>query len=323
MNTIKLSRKIRFLYRGLISSFLLKTICQKEFRLRETLVVMGSTRSGTTWLTELVNAIPKSAVIFEPISPTHVPEAAKAGFTYDTYKLPNDFWPQGQRFMKKVLSGKIITPWTASQIPITTACSAQRLIVKFVRGNMLIGWLTKNFPIQPPALIIRHPCATVFSHLRKGWIPNVAMLLNNPFFKDKKETRKFCEGLKYPEEFSALRWCMRYYVPLALPDRPFILVSYERLVRNGRKELEKIFTTWNIPIPEEAFLRLKRPSATVAKNSQVIHGSDPLCGWQEGLSRNQVKRILNVASFFGLDFFSENVEPDYDRLFTEIPRPLN
>jgi len=320
MNFIKLKRKTKFIYNGICNTVLAKLICKKQFNISDTLIVMGSTRSGTTWLSEIVASIPNSIICFEPISPTHVPEAKCAGFSYDTYAVPDTSWPEGYQVMQKILSGQLLTPWTLSQSRVSTFCAANILVVKFVRANMLVGWLTGNFPVRSPALIIRHPCATVASQLQKGWCPSLESLLNNSFFADKTNLVNQLSGLQTPEEILALRWCMRYFVPLSLSDRPFVLVSYERLVSDGQKELERLFGHWRIDLPKQAIDRLHRASNTVAVGSAIISGADRLTAWQTRLTTAQVARIFNIVSLFGIHCYSDDAEPDYDMLYKQVPK---
>lgn len=124
--------------------------------------------------------------------------------------------------------------------------------------------------------------------------------------------------LKTPEEKLAASWCMDYYAPLSLP-KPHLwqLVTYEKLVQEGETELQRIFGTWDMEIPPEAIARLQIPSATTAEASNVYQGKDPLSGWKEHLTPVQIKRILSLVELFGLDFYSEDLEPDYERLYVD------
>ena len=309
-----LKRRGNFLVRGVCNAILLNTIYKREFDIAKTLVVAGTTRSGSTWLAEIVSAAPGCGQIFEPLSPTHVYAARKAGVTHNTFMAPSAEWPAGKGFLQQVLSGQLLTPWTTSQIPISKAKEVSCLVVKFVRANMLLGWLSANFPIKPPALIIRHPCATIASQAKKKW-PGTQVNWENPFFSHYPELRERCQSLSRPEEIRAIQWCMRYYAPLSLPGvYPFVLLSYEGLVRHGEGELERLYRRWELPLPTEALAMLRRPSKTVTDESQVVLGKDPLAGWKKHLSKKEMENVLKVVSLFGLDFYTDAIEPDFERL---------
>jgi len=38
-------------------------------------------------------------------------------------------------------------------------------------------------------------------------------------------------------------------------------------------------------------------------------------GWKKQLTTDQVKKILHIVHGFGINFYSENIEPDYEILY--------
>lgn len=315
MNEIEFRKKSSFLFRGICNFFLLNTLWRRQYDIRQTLVVAGSTRSGSTWLAEIISAHPNAGQIFEPISPTNVRAARRCGFTYDTFLEPHANSPTEKAYLDKVLRGQVLTPWTTSQIPINKAKHCRFLVVKFVRANLLLGWLANSFPIKPPVLIVRHPCATIASQIKKEWIPRQKMLLSNPFFDKLPALREACSRFTRPEELLALRWSMRYYAPLAQPAPfPFYLMTYEGLVRKGQEEVNRLFTNWGLTVPPASISRLIHPSKTVTSDSQVVMKRNPLSGWRKHLSKEQISNILAIVSLFGLNFYTESLEPDEERL---------
>jgi len=306
--------------RGLLVPLLLKFFGPQDYDPANTLVITGAPRAGTTWLAELVNTIPGSSILFEPLHLGHVPEARKAGFKWETIVERGSSWPEGEKFLREVFLGRVRNSWTMSHVSLKQAYRTKLWIVKFVRANMMLDWLAHTFPIRPPALIIRHPCASIASYLQKGWARPVGPPSDHEFFRIHPHLRGVCDGLETVEEFIAVAWCMEYYMALLVPPPlPFHLVCYERLVRSGVEELSKLFAAWDLPLPEEAKKRLYKPSMTTAAFSQVSKGKDPLAGWQRYFGPEQSQRILAVVKAFGLDFYNENPEPDYDRLYSASP----
>jgi hypothetical protein len=50
---------------------------------------------------------------------------------------------------------------------------------------------------------------------------------------------------------------------------------------------------------------------------RVLHFAESfslLSKWKDALSSKQIDRILDIAETYGLDFYSQEIEPDYDRL---------
>jgi len=314
---LNLFRKLKFSVRGLTSAYLFKLFHHRGFDVSNALLIFGSTRSGSTWLAEIISSVPGNTQVFEPLNIKYVNQAKKVGIDRNTYLKHDADWPEGKQFFKRILSGKLINPWLASQIPVNRVFSTRRLVVKFVRANLLLRWICENLPVLPPAMVIRHPCAVVSSQLRKGWKPSKKILLSNSYFDEYPEIREDCLNLRKPEELYALAWCLRYHAPLCIPKPyPFILICYEKMVRNGVKEVEKLFNVWEIELTDDITSRLNKPSDTVTQSSQILSGEDPLAGWVKNLTQEQVNNVLSVLQIFGMDFYSEQLEPDYEKLYS-------
>jgi len=310
-------RKIRLIIKGVINSFLFKLMHSEGFDSKQAILIFGSIRSGSTWLAEVLSSIEGHVQVFEPLHPGHVP-VIKRVFNYPNPYIPvTESWPEGHSLIKRILSGKLINSWVMSQASIRDVLKAKRLVIKFVRGNLLLEWVAVNMKVMTPILVIRHPCAIVASQLSKGWNSGIKRQLNHPYLDRYPEIRERCADLSEPEEVAALTWCIRYHAPLmAQHPYPFLLVSYEKLVRDGRQELERIFKALDIPLGREAISHLYKPSDTVVENSQIVMGRDPLAGWKEKLSQVQIDNILAVLKIFDLDFYSEKLEPDYEKMMS-------
>lgn len=302
---------------------ILRATSRRSYDLANTLVIAGSPRSGTTWLAELVQTIPRTAILFEPEHLTRVAAARDAGLSWHTSKEPGESWPEGDDFFARVLRGEILTPWTTSLVPWRRAIAPHRWIVKLVDANFLLGWLAGRFPIAPPLLLLRHPCAVVASQLRMGWAP-VASPQLVPFLEKHPPAAAILDSLGTPVEFSAALWCMQTLSPLLLaPPRPILVVTYEMLVRDPTQELAKVFRTWNLPIPEGLKAAAGRWSATTNRASVPGGSADPRTSWQTQLTNEQVESILRVVHAFGIDFYSDATEPDLQRLERfGLPTPI-
>jgi len=319
---------VQRLSRRTLSPLLVKATSPRSHDVRDTLLIAGSPRSGTTFLAELLNQIPRSAILFEPEHIQQVPQAKQAGLTWHTIKDPHEDWPEGRRFFERVLRGQLITSWTVAHVPLARALAPRTWIVKFVDANFMLGWLAANFPVRPPVLLVRHPCAVIASQLRRGWSnphpPRLkGFLARHPQFTD------YLETLRDPTEFAAALWSMQTYAPLMLPKPwPFVLITYERLAEDPRRELERLFEAWRLPMPDGIVERALRPSGTTDTGSALAAGADPSSAWRRSLSARQIDGILAVTRTFGLDFYDAQGRPDLDRLDalapmrTELGHPL-
>ena len=284
------------------------------YDLRETLVVTGSPRSGTTWLAEVLTTLPRSAILFEPEHMVQVPDAQRAGLDWHEMKEPGVDWPEGERYFERVLRGQLITPWTVSHLPLRRAIAPRRWIVKFIDANLFLGWLATQFPIKPPILLLRHPCAVVSSQFRRGWrldyAPKIAGFFTKyPHFKD------FVASLRGPAEWGAARWCMLNYEPLSLPRPwPFVLMTYEQATREPEAEFGRLFRHWQLPMPDDLVARTRRPSGTADLGSAWREGAASTPSWKKNLKPDEIDGILGVVRAFGLDFYTDDALPDAGRL---------
>ena len=145
------------------------------YDIRQTIVIAGSPRSGTTWLAELLNTIPRSAILWEPLFLDADPQLPKIGFGWRTYVPPDRDRPEMEAYLRRVLTGRVLNPWTLQRTSLRDVYRVKRWIVKFVRANMLLPWLTLRFPTRRPLLLVRHPCAVVASQIRNGAWANPAI----------------------------------------------------------------------------------------------------------------------------------------------------
>ena len=307
-------------YKFRVKKKLIATRLAYNYDLRNTIVLTGAPRSGTTWLGEILNTIPNSAIIFEPLHIRQVPEAKSAGFDWVTYLDPSNDYPQAFDFIHKVLSGSIITNWTSRELSGLTFIECLKintLIVKFVRAHMILDWMVKHFNIRRPILIIRHPCAVVASQIRREWKYRITQdtFKFEPIFKIYPHLWDNIKRLKTIEQFLAAKWCIDYYFPLS-QTKNYELVAYERLITDGPIEIERIFTKLGVTIPVDAFKRIKIPSITTY-DGNPWDSKNPLKRWYHFLDKRQINQILDVVKRFKMDFYTDEFEPDYPRLYQE------
>lgn len=141
-------------------------------------VVVGSPRSGTTWVMRLIAKQPGYCAIFEPLHPRWWPGARDAGF--GNRPLTGD--GQKRAFLRRIFKGwearqSIRRPrWGQSvggspgRLLSGTAkrLLAVRLVVKFVRACRLLPWMVEEFPECRYVYLVRNPYAVVSSQLSRG-----------------------------------------------------------------------------------------------------------------------------------------------------------
>lgn len=311
----KLRRRSRLIANGALCTSAYHLLKRKHFDGSDTVLIFGSIRSGSTWLTELLTQDLENLQLFEPLHPEYVSRIASLGLSRIPYVAPEDPWQDGKTLFEDLVSGRLINSWILSQTSVSRVTAAQRLVIKMVRGNLLLPWYTQHFDLRKPVLIIRHPCAIVASHLRKGWPPSRHLLLSHPYFDQHTDIRDSCSHLERPEELAALAWCLRYHGALTMtpPDR-YCLISYESLVQNSDSELDKISVDTGLHISAQTREKAGRPSDTSTAESAVSRGENPLTGWHGQLDQSQINAILSVLNIFGMHFYSNAPECDEKEL---------
>lgn len=313
INNIKISLRV-------INPYILSITRPKNDNLSRSLIITGSPRSGTTWLGELISNIPKSIILFEPLHLNRNPRAKKFEFEWRTYINSNTDNPKAKEFFEDLFNCKFLNSWITREVAVTRLFNIQYCIYKFVRANMLIGWLNNNFNINKPVLIIRHPCAVISSQLRLKQFSKVkSALMNKNYYIDFPHIKDKLNNYKDFEEILAARWCQENYIPLINNRSSCILITYENLLNNPEKEIKKIFNEWNIEIPEKIYKNFSISSSTTFRDIDHKNKMKMLSTWQKDLNKNQINKILKVVKDFGMDFYTEELEADYMRLYGDGP----
>lgn len=254
-------------------------------------------------------------MIWEPLNLDHVPEAREAGFEWRTVIHPDASTPSAHQFMSNVLAGRVLNEWTCSRSGILELALAKTLVVKLVRGNLLLPWIIAQFRVRTPVLLVRHPCAVVASQLRYGVWGEAdptqlrSVLAAYPQYED------YLRSLRSPEERLAAQWALDN-LALTMPreQRSWTTVSFEQLVCRGRLELHRLLPSFGFDNVEPAIRRLSVISSSALPRSTVATRPNPLDGWRVSLARDEVREVLKVVEHFGIDVYSDALEPDYERL---------
>jgi hypothetical protein len=248
--------------------------------------------------------------MFEPFNPHRVEMFAR--FPEFVYMRPEDENEELEAYCRRVLSGRVRHPWIDSHVH----CTRPRIrLIKEVRANLFLKWLTDRFPKVRPIMIFRHPCAVVQSRLETAWPAGAdleAMLsqtrLVGDFLQDKMP---LIDCAKSPEEKLAAIWCINYLVPLhqfGTGELPALF--YEDLVMYPEGEIPTAFALAAVDCPPSVIRAAQRPSHTAKPFSPVVTGGDQICRWRTQLSPAQIERILSIVKGFGLeDIYDDSPTP--------------
>ncbi len=309
-------------------------IKSKDMRIEDTILVASTPRSGSTWVMELLGWLPHYTTLFEPLHPKWFPESYKVGFQSRTYIPPEERWGRGKKYLETAFSGKTISQSPYIRVEphfLLHRVLSTKIVVKTIRANRLLPWIHNHLAVRSVVLVVRHPCATIASQLKSGYYGYNHL---TPTFDEKrphkeqleKEVRELesdypqfrekIKGLEYKEEILAAVWSLDTYIPLTSKyAKNWYIVPYEKLVAEGVDELQRLYDFVGEPVPNNAVKHLTIPSKVTQGDVQKVVKKDyQLRKWKENLKSDQIERIMKVAADFGLDFYTDSVEPDYKKL---------
>jgi len=290
---------------------------------KDTLVISGTPRGGTTWLMEILETLPGYKSIFEPLNKVWYPEVKRIGIPYDPYIPSEEEFQKLKIYFEEVFTGKVASFFPHIQYiypkTILHRILAKNIVVKFVRANTILPWMASNFNLRAIYFIIRHPCATIASQIESGVYPKINKdiflkeISKTPYIYENKDIVKKLEKIDSKIELLAAIWSFEQFIPLSLHKASWYTVVYEKLIMDWGKELEKIFDYINEAVPKKAYEKRRIPSIVTIDKS-YIGTKKQLEKWKKKLSKRQIENILRVTRWFGMDFYDESIEPDYDAL---------
>ncbi len=260
---------------------------------RRSVFLAGTGRSGTTWLSGLVNHDRRYRNVFEPFHAGKVD--VFRGFRSKQYLRPADRREEFLAPARRILSGEIRNSW----MDRGGALVARRRLVKDIRANLLLGWLAETFPGMPIVLLMRHPCAVVSSRLALGWRDNLdeAMGQGDLVEDHLLPVEERIRAARDPFERHLFLWCIDNHVPLRQFSPGAIhLCFYENLVLDPEPELRRLFAFVGRDFDDGVLGKLGRPSFTSRWGERPS-----VDGWRSRVSGERLEGAVEVLGLFGLD----------------------
>ncbi|MFK7803655.1 MAG: sulfotransferase [Anaerolineae bacterium] len=279
----------------------------------KTIILAGSGRSGTTWLGNIISANPNIGILFEPFDHRRVPEIEPLKLF--TYARTGQEYPAIEQVVHDMLMGQITNEWVDQQ-KRRTHLFVRKNLVKTIRANLMLGWITKKF--NPKVVYaMRHPCAVIHSRIKLNWTTSLDHFLHQEELVEDylSDHVGWIQDSTDLVEQQAIVWCIENLVPLhQIAKHNWLLCTYEHMVRDPFNESTKVLK--HLDISPTWFTRraLNRASMVSRPDSAINSGSDPLADWQKKLSADDVSKILNVLERFEIDIYSDQLMPNLDGL---------
>lgn len=198
----------------LIREILINSILKlKKFKSNESIIIFSEARGGSTWLMEMLNDILDVSINWEPLYVDGGVVPKEFRFGWRPY-IPKEDTSSGYfTLFKNIQEFRIHTGWTTSRLKISKLFKSKQVLVKYVRANMLIPYLLKNFNYKhAPILLLRHPVDSCLSHMKafkKSVNNSVGLEVPNCINNDRYlKDQEYINGLESEFEVGIAKWCL-------------------------------------------------------------------------------------------------------------------
>ena len=300
-------------------------------------LVAGSGRSGTTWISEILAASVGCVSVFEPLHARRVPEVPATDALTPACPFPgpylrsDDTAPEWETFFDHVFTGRVENCWTrqdwrakptrfgTSLLPdaITLrwarrryradAAKASRRVIKIIRGNLLLGWLHHRFS-PATVLIVRHPCAVVASRLRHRWSDSLDGIWSQPkLIAD--HLAPFHDAIASAGDSlqrMTILWCVENLTALTtIGGNPDVSIRcYESFVDTPQQEFSRLQNRLGLRASERAGRAIDRWTSNPSQKT-LLHRRN----WDGGLSTRDIDRVLDTCQRCGMGIYDRGWAP--------------
>jgi len=279
------------------------------------IVLAGSHRSGTSWISEVLTSDHRFRYMWEPFHLRFVPYMKRFVRLPRIYLRPDAQDREFSRYVHRVLRGRVrhhrIDQYNTSRFP-------RGRLVKDVHANLFLKWLRVQFPEPPILFMMRHPCAV--AHSARSLNFQKYHLGDHHEYFDQSELmadhlepfRDLIRNTTDTFERFVLLWCVENYVPLRQLRRgDALFLFYEQLCVAPEAHLKAIFDWIGRPYTEEVLERLQIPSQTAwGDHSGMRQGRNPDSYWRDQVTADERRRALELVRAFGLDaIYNDEVMP--------------
>lgn len=274
------------------------------------IIIVGSARSGTSWLCELLAKPYRYRLLFEP---EHEFNTKEGHLLCDRWISDAQEAGKGHNYLKRVFLNRIDNNWIAQLSnrkwkrhlwPLIP----KRFIIKFVRCNLAANYINKTFKI-PVIHIIRNPFDVIESQqrVRFPWLYDLSR-----FEKQKKLVTLVKEKYNFnltntvllsDVEKLAVRWCLENIVTLDIyknRNTNYKVVKFEAL-RNDKQIYMNICKEFNLQTLPDIDAVYENPSSK--SHSRGLKGNKPQ---KISLNQEELESISAILQTFNLDFYPIN-----------------
>lgn len=269
------------------------------------MLVVGTGRSGTTWLAELLNSSGDYQVVFEPFSrrPGHNP-------VWHDAVVRNPYLRPGARFerhdvVRTILLGGVSNEWVDR---LGGDRASPRVLTKDIRLAFMVGWIQRSFPELRIVYIVRDPRSVAYSAAEHGWgeiglgtYLRRRLMIDDHLTPAQLSTVRAADGLFAK---SLAKWAIENQVILRTlrPGPRATSIYYERLATDPQSELDRLARFCGHRVAAEPAQHARRRSATTWRGTVTDPArTDFNSRWRGAISTADQAYAQRVLEVFGLD----------------------
>ena len=234
----------------------------------KTVLVLGSARSGTTWLAELIAHIATAPVVFEPDHNQRTDRGRRASERNEWWHLDE----QGLNMYRDLVGGRWLPERSVSRVPTRTLLTSRRLIVKAILALPVADQVMAGTDVGLVLVVARDPLDVVASRLRLGWTgPEPVSLVRSDVRAARPELMEVAESVRTPAERQAFAWAMDHLrAPAFAPQGRCQLIDYHALRNDPISVLAGAAQRLGLRLPADLVERAGTPSRTFDLS---VHGT--------------------------------------------------
>lgn len=266
-------------------------------------IVAGMGRSGTTWVSDIINHDQRQRLLFEPF----VPQSATPFLPYQ-YLAPTATDAALHKKAANLLTGAVRDDWVDRATP---RFIYRKRILKEISVNLMLGWLQRVANCPPTVLVVRHPLQVVLGWRKLGWgfvwggnrpiidciLSQETLLVDFPIISNMAaqiDKHDFLENTLF-------LWCVLHLVPAAHAQNVHV-IYYENLLHHFQEEVTRLFRYLDRPKPRTLTEIEYTFSSTNFQARDVVHDRARLFNtWREAFSAEQINRANAILAAFDLD----------------------
>jgi Sulfotransferase domain len=283
-------------------------IKKKKFKIENSIIISSETRSGSTWLMEMLNTSTDIISNWESLHPSLGVITKKSNLGDRPYILENEKNQNFKNEFDNLLTLNKINYWTSSFIDIDKLANSKQVLTKFVRANMLMPWLTSEYKFKKkPILLLRHPVATTLSQIKSFDLSNngdIKYKAPNCYNNDRyKENENYLNSLDSLFERKIALWCINN-IPTINHNNSGIkwkVIYYENLMLNPREEVKKISNILELNLDIEKIDFDKKSSSSkksdISKNSHIEN-------WTKAISKEDKLKVQRIFDYYNLNIYT-------------------